>query len=164
MRSKFFPSNKGTYILILYLKQTSEIKVGKLEKSIFKKGYYAYTGSALGGGGLEARLKHHLRLQDKPHWHIDYFKLHSEIKEIWFIENESRLEHICADVFLKQEKFLPIKKFGASDCKCISHLFYLKSLPSFKVFENEFNINSVHGKKANKWNRNILVKRLKGTG
>jgi Uri superfamily endonuclease len=159
MHSKCFHSNKGTYVLILFLKQTSEFKVGKLEKIFFKKGYYAYTGSALGRGGLKARLKHHLKVQDNPHWHIDYLKLHCEIKEIWFIENESRLEHVCADVFLKQEKFLPINKFGASDCKCISHLFYSKSPPSFKIFENEFNINSAYGKTAIKWNRNTLVKR-----
>ena len=150
---KCFPSDKGTYILILYLKQTAEIEVGKLKKIIFMKGYYAYTGSALSRGGLKARLKHHLRKQDKPHWHIDYLKLHSEIKEVWLIENESRLEHVCADVFLKKEGFLPVKKFGASDCKCISHLFYLQSLPSFKIFEKEFKINPACDKPDNKWNR-----------
>jgi Uri superfamily endonuclease len=153
MHFKYFPSLKGTYILILFLKQTAKIKVGKLGEIIFKEGYYAYTGSALSIGGLKARLKHHLRIQNKPHWHVDYLKLHSEIKEVWFIENESRLEHICADVFLNKEEFLPVQKFGASDCKCISHLFYSQSLPSFKVFEKEFNISSACGKPANKWNR-----------
>ena len=64
---------KGVYVLIIHLSQERDIVVGKLGELSFKKGYYAYVGSAL--GGLEGRIKRHFRKEKKAHWHIDYFCL-----------------------------------------------------------------------------------------
>ncbi len=36
------------------------IQIGKLGQFKFKKGYYAYVGSAFGPGGLNSRIKHHI--------------------------------------------------------------------------------------------------------
>ena len=47
---------KGAYALVLHLERKEEITVGRLGTFAFPAGYYLYAGSALGPGGLEARL------------------------------------------------------------------------------------------------------------
>jgi hypothetical protein len=49
---------KGTYTLILFLKEPVRLKIGALGEVYFHEGYYAYTGSALGSGGF-VRVKRH---------------------------------------------------------------------------------------------------------
>ncbi len=71
---------KGSYILIIQVKKDMKVKIGKLGILSFKRGYYAYVGSAM--NGLEGRIRHHLRHNKKMHWHIDYFLSKAEIKEI----------------------------------------------------------------------------------
>ena len=58
--------SKGIYALVLHLEHREEITVGKLGTVTFPAGYYLYVGSALGPGGLEARLAqlHELGLLD----------------------------------------------------------------------------------------------------
>lgn len=34
-------------------------------------GWYVYSGSAKGPGGLRSRLRHHFRKTKKSHWHVD---------------------------------------------------------------------------------------------
>jgi len=110
---------KGSYILIIQVKRDVEIKIGKLGALSFKRGYYAYVGSAL--NGLETRIERHLRKKKKMHWHIDYFLDKARIKEVWYKEGGKECE--MAGMFS-----LPsIKNFGCSDCKCRSHLFYSSS-------------------------------------
>lgn len=46
---------KGCYCLIINLENPSKIKIGKLGRVDFKKGYYVYVGSAM--NYLESRLK-----------------------------------------------------------------------------------------------------------
>ena len=61
---------KGTYCLLIHLKQDSKITIGKLGEKNFQKGYYIYVGSAL--NSLKTRIQRHLRKEKKIHWHIDY--------------------------------------------------------------------------------------------
>lgn len=110
---------KGSYILLIEFKKYQEIQVGKIGKIFFKKGYYAYIGSAL--NGLENRIKRHLRSEKKMHWHIDYLLQHSEVKDVFYKES---LEKIECGIAQKFEKTSSIKGFGCSDCACESHLFY----------------------------------------
>ena len=49
---------KGTYSLVLILETEQHIEIGKLGNFLFKKGYYVYNGSALGGFG---RVRYHLK-------------------------------------------------------------------------------------------------------
>ncbi|MCD4722450.1 MAG: DUF123 domain-containing protein [Desulfobacula sp.] len=51
---------KGTYIIVMYLDKSKRIQIGKLGQFKFKKGHYAYVGSAFGPGGLKSRIKHHI--------------------------------------------------------------------------------------------------------
>lgn len=50
---------KGSYILVIQLKEDQKIQIGKLSRIHFSKGLYVYIGSAL--NGLEQRLNRHLR-------------------------------------------------------------------------------------------------------
>ena len=111
---------KGSYVLLIYLNQTTNISVGKLGILPFKKGYYVYVGSAL--NGLKQRIQRHLQPTKKIHWHIDYLLQEAKIINCFYKENNAREECIFAQMF--EKKTIPISGFGCSDCHCRSHLFY----------------------------------------
>jgi hypothetical protein len=51
----------GTYILILRSELNASVEIGAWGQLAIVSGYYAYVGSALGPGGLLARLSRHCR-------------------------------------------------------------------------------------------------------
>lgn len=114
---------KGSYILLIKLKENKTIQIGKLDKMHFKKGFYVYVGSAL--NGLEQRINRHLRKTKKKHWHIDYLLDFVEIVDVFYKENETKEECKIAKMLDKQLSSIP--GFGCSDCRCRSHLFYGKN-------------------------------------
>lgn len=116
-------TGKGTYIIVLYVTRARSIQIGKLGRLRFKKGYYAYVGSAFGPGGLGSRLRHHLLPKKRAHWHMDY--LDFPVKEIWVSEEGEALEHHWA-VDLEEMASDRMSGFGCSDCRCSSHLFYFR--------------------------------------
>ena len=111
---------KGSYVLLIRLPEDETITAGKLGPVRFSRGYYAYTGSAL--GGLQPRLDRHLRTGKKLHWHIDYLLEKARIEEIVTCHTSERME--CATARLLGERFNLISGFGSSDCRCKSHLFF----------------------------------------
>ena len=115
----------ATYCLIINLKNNSTIQIGKLGNLDFKKGYYIYVGSAL--NSLEGRIKRHLRDEKKLFWHIDYLlnSPYSKITDIIFENSAKKWE--CKIAHEIAGKGIPVSKFGCSDCKCVSHLFYFKN-------------------------------------
>ena len=126
----------GTYILILLSTNNANINVGKLGVLEICKGFYLYIGSAFGPGGLSARIKHHSRIAKKPHWHIDYLRLFTNLNNVWLTYDSQHREHQWAQL-LKDSPggFVPLKGFGSSDCNCESHLFFYKLKPSLKNFQ-----------------------------
>ena len=128
----------GSYILILSNKQRREIKVGKLATLSLDKGYYIYVGSALGPGGVQARVKRHSKKDKKDHWHIDYLRSVTDLVSIWYLYSEDRFEHQFAELFQKNDKIaVPLAGFGASDCACAAHLFYSKEKPKFDKYKHD---------------------------
>jgi Uri superfamily endonuclease len=126
--------SKGTYVLILFLRKAVRLQIGKLGCFDFKRGYYAYVGSAFGPGGLPARLKHHSSTSARPHWHIDYLRRAAILKDIWISAEADRCEHAWAEKLSALEAGqCPIKGFGSSDCRCFSHLIYFKGKPPSEV-------------------------------
>jgi len=110
--------------LIISVSKDFEIIVGCLGKVLFKKGNYIYIGSSK--GCLEARLRRHLKRNKKIYWHIDYLlnNKKAQISRIWVIQKS--IECKTADVFNEQPISEIVKKgFGSSDCKCLTHLFYI---------------------------------------
>jgi Uri superfamily endonuclease len=123
----------GTYALALWLAQPATIAVGRLGEFTFPAGYYLYVGSALGPGGLKARLARHLRRQasDKRiHWHIDYLRERAAWVGAWAQASARRLECRWAAAVLRRPGAQVVAPgFGASDCRCRSHLVHLPALP-----------------------------------
>jgi Uri superfamily endonuclease len=132
------PKSSGTYVLILRLSARRVIQVGKLGANDFPTGYYLYVGSAFGPGGLAARLGRHLKpdQETKPvHWHIDYLRRWAPIVAIWFGEQQVRREHDWATLIGQLPgSDCPAPRFGASDCRCRSHLFHFAQLPAVERF------------------------------
>jgi len=123
---------KGTYIIVIFLKKHIQISIGALGLISFKKGYYLYIGSAMGDFGsstLINRVKRHISPPEnkKIHWHIDYFLNNQEtsIVQLNLIPSRQKLECILAEELISQSDGY-IKKFGSSDCNCLSHLIYHK--------------------------------------
>jgi len=126
--------DKGTYTLLILVQDEREICVGSLQKRKFPRGFYAYTGSALGKGasGLPGRTGRHLKGVKKNRWHVDYLLsgANSVVTAIVTAYSDRKME--CAvNRHLKDglHAQLLIPRFGSSDCKenCVSHLLYLGS-------------------------------------
>ena len=125
----------GTYVLVLSSRSTDLIQIGKLGALQLQLGFYVYVGSALGPGGVRARLDHHLKPSRRPHWHIDYLRVHTSVEEVWYRLDTRRLEHVWADhIRLTEGASVPLVGFGSTDCGCESHLFFFERQPSHERF------------------------------
>lgn len=125
----------GTYALILRARSAQRVRIGALGHLGLRPGVYVYVGSAFGPGGVRARLKHHLSHSPSPHWHIDYLRRATELDQVWYTHDPVRREHAWADLFRSARgAVIPLRGFGASDCRCASHLFYFESPPDFPTF------------------------------
>ncbi|XSG85647.1 MAG: GIY-YIG nuclease family protein [Methylohalobius sp. ZOD2] len=128
----------GTYLLWLRSESEGECRIGRLGQLMLTKGYYAYVGSALGPGGLAARIKHHLAPIRRPHWHIDHLRQAVQVSEIWYAEGTQRLEHQwAAKLHRLPESRLALPGFGSSDCRCPAHLFQFRNLPPKRLLSLE---------------------------
>ena len=134
-----FPKNSGTYALILQLNAGRLIQVGKLGAFCFPAGCYIYIGSAFGPGGLAGRLGRHVapvKPDSRLHWHVDYLRRWASVAEIWLAENAETREHDWAKMAGRLPgSALPVPRFGASDCRCQSHLFHFEKAPSVEQFQ-----------------------------
>jgi Uri superfamily endonuclease len=125
----------GTYALILKNDSAQVVTVGQLGPLILRPSWYVYLGSALGPGGLAARVGRHIRPEKKRRWHIDYVRPHAELREVWFTHGIEDRECQWAQAFAEMSKAeLPFPRFGASDCRCASHLIWLPRRPSLAAF------------------------------
>ena len=123
-----FPSQPGSYVLTLIAPHATTIPVGRLGSLAVTPGCYLYVGSALGAGGLAGRLRHHLRVTARPHWHIDYLRAVTELEAICWLASPARLEHAWAMALVQAPGCtVPMPRFGASDCRCPAHLFFLSA-------------------------------------
>jgi Uri superfamily endonuclease len=127
---KVLPPLPGTYVLMLAISEPRTITVGKWGTQQFLSGWYAYVGSAMGPGGLAARVGRHLRVRKKAHWHIDYLRASAQLIGVFWAADARANEHRWASrlgrIPLSGE---PVKGFGCSDCKCDAHLFYYRHRP-----------------------------------
>ena len=129
-------SDPGTYALILVATDSRCLSIGRLGSLALRPGWYVYVGSAFGPGGLRARLAHHRKLAARPHWHADYLRLHATLERVWYTYDPARREHEWASVLLQLPGAeVPLSGFGASDCRCTSHLFRFGRPPSLRGFQ-----------------------------
>ncbi len=122
------PAGKGSYALLLHLAEPAWIEVGQLGRWPFAAGHYLYLGSALGPGGLAARLRRHLSPVERPFWHIDYLRRQAVVTAVWVQQGPARLECTWATLAAQwPDVTIPVPRFGASDCRCAAHLVYSSS-------------------------------------
>ncbi|MBN1178034.1 MAG: GIY-YIG nuclease family protein [Anaerolineae bacterium] len=128
-------SEPGTYALLLSLSHPLPLTVGKLGRFDFPAGVYVYVGSARGPGGLSARLARHLRHPKPLHWHIDYLRAACQPLAVWTVEDEQPRECAWATAVARLPgASQPAPGFGASDCRCPTHLFHFPTPPSLARF------------------------------
>lgn len=134
----------GTYLLLLKVTAVADIKVGKLGELAIKPGFYVYSGSAFGPGGLNARIGRHLRQRKKLRWHIDY--LRQEVDDVAaYFQIDSRNECAFAKALAAAGGEIPLAGFGSSDCRCVSHLVYFRLLAPFTKFLLDNDLESFSG-------------------
>jgi Uri superfamily endonuclease len=135
---------KGVYTLVILVSSSLLLKIGRLGERRLERGYYAYTGSALGRGSsdLASRVSRHLSEAKKKRWHIDYLLSSRDVKvkAVVLMVTDRRMEcEINQHLMRNLEAEAPISDFGSSDCrmKCRSHLLYLglKENPMGRVAE-----------------------------
>lgn len=116
---------KGIYVLILKLDCDINIQIGRLGVLFFKKGFYAYAGSARGTGGFKRVTRHFNVASGKNStrkWHIDYLLPHTRVVCAVLLPTDEELE--CAVAGTLENLSDGIPGFGCSDCFCRSHLFF----------------------------------------
>lgn len=123
---------KGVYILAMQLVQAKTVTVGQLGTFTFPPGYYIYIGSAM--SGFAGRINRHLKRKKHMRWHIDYFLEVADLLWVDMYETENTADEcrLCAKVAQLEGAMIIADRFGASDCRCKSHLYYFESLPPFR--------------------------------
>ncbi len=118
--------DKGHYLIVLRIKKGKTIRIGKLGNIFFSEGFYIYVGSAM--KGLSYRVKRHIGLKKKSHWHID--KLRQEALFCYALAgySSSKMECKIARKLMDISEWI-IPRFGSSDCDCKSHLFGMSKDP-----------------------------------
>jgi endonuclease-3 len=95
----------------------------------FARGFYSYTGSARGPGGLK-RVDRHIQvlegIKTTRRWHIDYLLPHAGFQGVFITKTTLDLECRIAEAIGKRLAHVP--GFGCTDCRCISHLHYAQDL------------------------------------
>ena len=119
----------GIYTLVLSLGRAREIEVGSLGIVQFVEGYYSYTGSARGPGGLK-RLEQHKRVllgaSSVRRWHIDYLLPYTSLVDAVVTRTSADLECRIAKRIGSELKV--VLHFGSTDCLCPGHLHFSISL------------------------------------
>lgn len=130
---------KGAYIVVMGIPKEVTLDISR-KRFVIKPGRYAYVGSAMGPGGIEARGGRHIGHIEKSrapggskgiarHWHIDY--LFPSIGEFSIVAAESEERAECRFVReLKSMGALPVEGFGSTDCRerCGGHLLLLNEV------------------------------------
>lgn len=115
----------GVYIALFYMPKDRPIQIGRLGRFHFRQGIYFYVGSAQ--RNLSARIERHNRKKKILRWHIDYLSVKAEMLGAITIPGPRKLE--CQLAKKLSRMFEPtMSGFGASDCRCGGHLFYVKDM------------------------------------
>lgn len=120
-----FAECRGVYVLII--EAHGRARVGRLGWQSFD-GIYLYVGSALGPGGFK-RVERHRAVAERRNktrrWHIDYLLGLGQLKgALLFEANDKTMECALAEALAGFAEPV-IAGFGASDCRCRTHLFRL---------------------------------------
>lgn len=123
-------SDPGTYVLVMKAPEAGSATIGKLGEIEFQGGWLLYVGSAFGSGGLQARVRRHVRDAKTLHWHIDHLLAELDVSEVWWTHDDTKWEEPWAEALRGMRNArIPLRRFGAGDCRCESHLIHLPERP-----------------------------------
>lgn len=112
----------GTYTILLELEAETTVTFGAAGSRELEAGFYAYTGSAFGPGGL-SRVDRHHRVQrgtnPARHWHVDYLLGDPNVSWVGAWISPHRVAECDIAGSLPGRS---ISGIGATDCDCNSHL------------------------------------------
>jgi Uri superfamily endonuclease len=81
-------------------------------------------------GGLGPRLRRHARLDKRHHWHVDALRDASSLVAVATRRGSERLECAVAEqLSVRSGANRPVRRFGASDCRCAGHLIRFDRRP-----------------------------------
>lgn len=117
---------KGVYLLFLNISRDIKIRVGSLGLVNLPAGVYVYVGSAQ--NSVEARVRRHLKKRKTLRWHIDYLTSSKDVEPLYVVVLPLPKNYECRIARILQENdSRSINNFGASDCKCRTHLYNIRS-------------------------------------
>jgi Uri superfamily endonuclease len=116
------------------------VNVGALGRLTFKKGLYAYVGSAQ--NNLEQRIKRHLGKTKRRFWHVDYLLSNKVARVIEVFHEQADKAEECAVARIISERGELIEGFGSSDCRCKSHLFRIEDYGFLQEFMRVLNVKT----------------------
>ncbi|MCF7953655.1 MAG: DNA/RNA nuclease SfsA [Spirochaetales bacterium] len=118
--------NAGVYFIVMKVSEEMKLPISSLGSPVLKPGWYIYAGSAK--KNLLQRINRHLRKNKRLRWHIDYLTTRADSIKAFPIRTLKDIEcSLAGDIRRISDGFVP--KFGSSDCRCPSHLFYFSSNP-----------------------------------
>lgn len=123
----------GTYTLLLELETAASIEFGGIGSRDLEEGFYTYTGSAFGPGGL-SRVERHRRVaagdNDTRHWHVDYLLGNPAVTilDVWLGPGRDAECEIARTINGE-----PIPGLGASDCRCESHVHHSPDRGTYQI-------------------------------
>lgn len=119
----------GVYQLLIRLRRRTVLNIGALGSMTFSPGWYVYTGSAR--SGLHQRVRRHLRRDNRKHWHIDHLLPAADRVEAFGTTDRNVFECELHRSTSAGKRTMP--HFGASDCRCGSHLTYFRCRPTLQL-------------------------------
>jgi len=129
---------KGVYVLIVSVGKDIRVNVGALGSIFFERGVYAYVGSAQ--NGLERRVQRHLRKAKRKFWHVDYLLDDDAVRVVKVFCKAAEKSEECRIARKLSEKGVAVKRFGCSDCGCVSHLFRINDYAFLRDFMSEMRL------------------------
>lgn len=135
---QMLPSDPGTYVVLLCMEGSTTVNAGALGSLRCEPGWYLYVGSAMGPGGLKARIGRHLEKDKKCRWHVDYLRMNARVAGVWFARGKRKRECFwAARLYSLAGSSVPFRGFGASDCRCPAHLYRFDKRPSPSVLKSK---------------------------
>ncbi|MBM4083927.1 MAG: GIY-YIG nuclease family protein [Planctomycetes bacterium] len=122
-------NDAGAYQLVIEVRRTACVRIGRLGRFRFEPGRYVYCGSAR--RNLSARLARHRRKRKPLRWHIDYLRAHPSVRVLGtktFALGTATECSLARKALARPGARIPAPGFGASDCRegCPSHLVRLR--------------------------------------
>lgn len=96
-------------------------------------GIYVYIGSGM--GGLTSRVKRHLTVGKKKHWHIDFLLPHAKVLGALLLPSNKREEDFWS-MLVCEHSTEAIEGFGSSDRNTVANLYRLKDEGLEKLLVN----------------------------